>query len=208
MSLIKLENITKSYRGNQIFNNLNLEVKKGEFLGIKGESGAGKSTLLNIIGLLEECEGKVIIEGKEVSSRDTKEVRKLLKNKIGYLFQNYALIDDLTVYENLKIILDGYSKREGRILILQELKKVGLGDILDKKIFQLSGGEQQRAAIVRLILHKSEIILADEPTGSLDKKNAKIIMDLLKEFHNQGKTIIMVSHDESAISYCSRVIDL
>lgn len=208
MSLIKLENITKSYRGNQIFNNLDLEVKKGEFLGIKGESGAGKSTLLNIIGLLEECEGKVIIEGKEVSCRDTKEVRKLLKNKIGYLFQNYALIDDLTVYENLKIVLEGISKNEGRGLILKELNKLGLGDILDKKIFQLSGGEQQRVAIVRLILHKSEIILADEPTGSLDRKNAKIIIDLLKEFHNQGKTIIMVSHDESAISDCSRVINL
>jgi len=208
MSLIKLENITKSYRGSQIFNNLNLEVEKGEFLGIKGESGAGKSTLLNIIGLLEECEGKVIIEGKEVSSQDTSEVRKLLKNKIGYLFQNYALIDDLTVYENLKIVLDGISKKEGRGLILQELIKLGLGDILDKKIFQLSGGEQQRVAIVRLILHKSEIILADEPTGSLDRKNAEIIMNLLKEFHNQGKTIIMVSHDEGAISHCSRVINL
>lgn len=208
MSLIKLENITKSYKGKLIFNNLNLEVQKGEFLGIKGESGAGKSTLLNIMGLLEECEGKVIIEGKEVSSQDTKEIRKLLKGKIGYLFQNYALIDDLIVYENLKIVLEGISKKKGRELILQELNKLGLGDVLDKKVFQLSGGEQQRVAIARLILHKSEIILADEPTGSLDKKNAKMIMNLLKEFHNQGKTIIMVSHDESAISYCSRVIEL
>jgi putative ABC transport system ATP-binding protein len=208
MSQIKLKNITKSFRGKKIFDNLNLEVEKGEFLGIKGESGTGKSTLLNIIGLLEECQGKVIIEGKEISCKDTKEVRKLLKNKIGYLFQNYALIDDLTVYENLKIVLEGVSKKEGRELILQELNKLGLGDILDKKIFQLSGGEQQRVAIVRLILHKSEIILADEPTGSLDRKNAQIIMNLLKEFQNQGKTIIMVTHDESAILYCSRVINL
>ncbi|NLW53268.1 MAG: ATP-binding cassette domain-containing protein, partial [Tissierellia bacterium] len=151
MSLIKLENITKSYKGKLIFNNLNLEVQKGEFLGIKGESGAGKSTLLNIMGLLEECEGKVIIEGKEVSSHDTKEIRKLLKNKIGYLFQNYALIDDLTVYENLKIVLEGVSKKKGVELILQELNKLGLGDVLDKKVFQLSGGEQQRVAIARLI---------------------------------------------------------
>lgn len=208
MSLIKLEHINKSYRKKQIFNDLNLEVEKGEFLGIKGESGSGKSTLLNIIGLLEECEGRIIIEGKEINCRDTKEVRKLLKNKIGYLFQNFALIDDLNVYENLKIILNGYSKKDLRILILQELKKVALGDILDKKICQLSGGEQQRVAIVRLILQKSDIILADEPTGSLDKKNAKIILDLLKEFHNQGKTIIMVSHDENAFSNCSRVINL
>ncbi|WP_223556592.1 MULTISPECIES: ABC transporter ATP-binding protein [Lysinibacillus] len=208
MSLIKLENITKSYNGNLIFSNLNLEIEKGEFLGITGKSGAGKSTLLNIIGLLEECDGNVIIKGKKISYRDTKEVRKLLKNEIGYLFQNYALIDDLTVYENLRIILDKIPQKEGRKLALQELNKLGLGDILDKKIFQLSGGEQQRVAIARLILRKSEIILADEPTGSLDQKNGKIIMNLLKEFHNQGKTIIMVSHDESAISNCSRVINL
>lgn len=208
MSLIKLEDISKSYKGKLILDKLNLEVEKGEFLGVKGESGAGKSTLLNIIGLLEECEGKVIIEGKEVCSRDTKEVRKLLRNKIGYLFQNYALIDDLSVYENLKIVLKDTPKQQGRDLISQELNKLGLGDALDKKVFQLSGGEQQRVAIVRLILHKNEIILADEPTGSLDKKNAKIIMNLLKEFHDEGKTIIMVSHDEGAISYCSRVINL
>lgn len=208
MSLIKLENISKSYKGIKIFSNLNLEVNKGEFVGIKGESGAGKSTLLNIIGLLESCEGKVFIEEKEVSSKDSKQVRKLLKNKIGYLFQNYALIDDLTVYENLKIVLDGVPKKDCKELISQELNKLGLINILDKKIFQLSGGEQQRVAITRLILHKSEIILADEPTGSLDKKNAQIIMNLLKELHSQGKTIIMVSHDESAISNCSRVITI
>lgn len=208
MSIIKLVDINKCYKGKQIFRNFNLEVQKGEFLGIKGESGSGKSTLLNIIGLLEECDGQVIIEGKEISCRETKEVYKLLRNKIGYLFQNFALIDDLNVYENLRIVLEGNSKKAHKLLILQELEKVGLGDILDKKIFQLSGGEQQRVAIVRLILHRSEIILADEPTGSLDEKNAKNIMDLIKQFHNQGKTIIMVSHDESAFSDCSRVINL
>ncbi|WP_110114524.1 ABC transporter ATP-binding protein [Bacillus sp. CGMCC 1.16541] len=208
MTIIKLENITKSYNGNQIFSNFNLEIEKGEFLGITGKSGAGKSTLLNIIGLLEECDGNVMIKGKKISYRNTKEVRNLLKNEIGYLFQNYALIDDLTVYENLQIVLDKIPKKEGRKLVLQELNKVGLGDILDKKVFQLSGGEQQRVAITRLILRKNEIILADEPTGSLDKKNGEIIMGLLKEFHNQGKTVIMVSHDEDAISNCSKVINL
>lgn len=170
MNLIKLENITKTFNGNHIFSNLNLEVEKGEFLGITGKSGAGKSTLLNIIGLLEECDGNVIIKGKKINNINTKEARMVLKNEIGYLFQNYALIDDLTVYENLKITLDKTPKKEGRKLALQELNKLGLGDILDKKIFQLSGGEQQRVAIARLILRNSEIILADEPTGSLDKK--------------------------------------
>lgn len=207
-SMIKLNNVSKAFGERQLFSNINLEVVRGEFLGIKGESGTGKSTLLNIIGLLEDCEGEVIIGGKVINRKDTKTVRNLLRSEIGYLFQNFALVDDLTVYENLKIVMDGISKKRSRALILQELKKVGLGDILDKKVFQLSGGEQQRVAIVRLILHKSEIVLADEPTGSLDKKNAKTIMDMLKELHNQGKTIIMVSHDESAFCHCSRVIKL
>lgn len=208
MSFIRLENITKSYNGKYIFNNFNLEISKGDFLGIRGESGTGKSTLLNIIGLLENCEGKIFIENEEINCHDRKKVRNLLKNKIGYLFQNYALIDDLTVYDNLKIVLDNMSKKDREKIILEELNRLGLENILYKKIFQLSGGEQQRVAIVRLILHKSEIILADEPTGSLDKKNANIIMNLLKEFNKQGKTIIMVSHDENIFSNCSRIVNL
>lgn len=208
MDIIRLENISKVYNTKKIFENFNLTVEKGEFLGIKGESGKGKSTLLNIIGLLETCDGRVIMDGKEINYKNTKEIQSLLRNKIGYLFQNFALIDDLNVYENLKIILKKDEKKNGKAVILQELKKVGMEDALNKKVYQLSGGEQQRIAIVRLILHKSEIILADEPTGSLDIKNAKIVMDLLKEFHKQGKTVIMVSHDERAFQNCSRIVNL
>lgn len=208
MDIIRLENISKVYNTKKIFENFNLTVEKGEFLGIKGESGKGKSTLLNIIGLLETCDGRVIMDGKEINYKNTKEIQSLLRNKIGYLFQNFALIDDLNVYENLKIVLIKDEKKNGKAVILQELKKVGMEDALNKKVYQLSGGEQQRIAIVRLILHKSEIILADEPTGSLDIKNAKIVMDLLKEFHKQGKTVIMVSHDERAFQNCSRIVNL
>ncbi len=208
MNIICLENICKTYNKKKIFDNFNLLVEKGEFLGIKGESGTGKSTLLNIIGLLEMCEGKVIMEGREIDYRNAKQIRNLLRSKIGYLFQNFALIDDLTVYDNLKIVLKGNDRRNAKSLILQELKKLGMEDSINKKIYQLSGGEQQRIAIVRLILHSCEIILADEPTGSLDVRNAKIVLDLLKEFHEQGKTIIMVSHDEKAFYHCSRVINL
>lgn len=208
MTLIKLENITKTFNGEPIFVNFNLEIDKGEFLGIAGRSGAGKSTLLNIIGLLEECEGTVSIKGKKIDNINSKEARLVLKNDIGYLFQNYALIDDLTVYDNLTIIFDKTPKKERRTLALRELSELGLGDVLEKKIYQLSGGEQQRVAMARLILRDSEIILADEPTGSLDKKNGAIIMSLLKELHMQGKTIIMVSHDENAILNCTRVINL
>lgn len=208
MDIIRLENISKVYNTKKIFENFNLTVEKGEFLGIKGESGKGKSTLLNIIGLLETCDGRVIMDGKEINYKNTKEIQSLLRNKIGYLFQNFALIDDLNVYENLKIVLKKDEKKNSKAVILQELKKVGMEDALNKKVYQLSGGEQQRIAIVRLILHKSEIILADEPTGSLDVKNAKIVMDLLKEFHIQGKTVIMVSHDERAFQNCSRIVNL
>lgn len=208
MDIMRLENISKVYNTKKIFENFNLTVEKGEFLGIKGESGKGKSTLLNIIGLLETCDGRVIMDGKEINYKNTKEIQSLLRNKIGYLFQNFALIDDLNVYENLKIVLKKDEKKNGKAVILQELKKVGMEDALNKKVYQLSGGEQQRIAIVRLILHKSEIILADEPTGSLDIKNAKIVMDLLKEFHKQGKTVIMVSHDERAFQNCSRIVNL
>jgi len=207
--IIKLENIKKRYGEKEVLRDFNLEIKKGEFVGIIGKSGAGKSTLLNIIGLLEECDdGKVIIEGDQIKTKDRKKIQSLLKNKIGYLFQNYALIDDLTVYENLKIVLEGKDKEMNKKLILEALNKVELGNILDKKIYQLSGGEQQRVAIARLILKKSEIILADEPTGSLDRINGKRIMELLRELNNQGKTIIIVTHDEHVIEYCTRVINL
>ena len=208
MGIIELKNIKKCYGENLLFEGVNLEVQKGEFLGIKGESGSGKSTLLNIIGLLEECEGDIIIEGKKRSCRNEKEVRRLLSRKIGYLFQNFALIDDQTTYQNLKIVLKGIKKNEAKKLMLQELEKVGLGDILNKKICQLSGGEQQRVAIVRCILHNSDIILADEPTGSLDEKNTEVIMSLLTELNKKGKTIIMVSHSEQTFQYCSRVVTI
>ncbi|MEG2812597.1 MAG: ABC transporter ATP-binding protein [Clostridium sp.] len=208
MKIIKLEGIYKAYNGIDILKNFNLEVSKGEFIGIKGESGVGKSTLLNIIGLLESYEGNIFLEGKKINIKKRIEIRNILKKKIGYLFQNFALIDDLTVYENIKIVLKKGSAKERRNMVLEKLRDVGLGDILDKKVFQLSGGEQQRVAIARLIIHGSDIILADEPTGSLDTKNCDIVMDILERLNSEGKTIIIVSHDERVLSRCSRVVTL
>lgn len=208
MKIIKLEGIYKAYNGIDILKNFNLEVSKGEFIGIKGESGVGKSTLLNIIGLLESYEGNIFLEGKKINIKKRVEIRNILKKKIGYLFQNFALIDDLTVYENIKIVLKKGSAKERRNMVLEKLRDVGLGDILDKKVFQLSGGEQQRVAIARLIIHGSDIILADEPTGSLDTKNCDIVMDILERLNSEGKTIIIVSHDERVLSRCSRVVTL
>lgn len=208
MGLIELNQIRKAYGNKVILSDFSLNVDKGEFIGIKGESGKGKSTLLNIIGFLEECEGKILFDGKCVTSEDTKMVQGLLRNRIGYLFQNFALIDDLSVYENLKLVLYGGKKQEKRIFVQNALEQVQLKEVIDKKVYQLSGGEQQRVAVARLILQKSDVILADEPTGSLDRKNAQIIMGLLKKFNEDGKTIIMVSHDESLFENCTRVINL
>lgn len=206
---IQLKNIEKSYDRRQILKNFNLTIEKGEFIGIKGESGKGKTTLLNIIGLLEPCNGSIFIEGKNVNYKDKKKVRKLLEEKIGYLFQNFALIDDFTVYENLKIVMAKGLKQNMRERMKNALLKVGMSEeYLDKKVYKLSGGEQQRVAVARLILKNSEIILADEPTGSLDSSNSIKIMELLKEFQKEGKTIVMVTHDEKMLEYCSRVIGL
>lgn len=209
MNALELKNISKKYGNNTIFDNYNLEVKKGTFLGIKGKSGRGKTTLLNIMGLLEDYEGTLNIMGEEVRDRDKKKRKEMLKKVIGYLFQNYALIDDLTVYENLKIVINKKNKIKGKELMLEALEKVGVAnEFLNKKIYTCSGGEQQRIAIARLMLKDCDIVLADEPTGSLDDKNTAIVMKLLTQLNEEGKTIVMVSHDDVALSYCKEIVQL
>ncbi len=209
MKAIILENIRKKYNDNVIFDNFNLEVEDGDFVGIKGNSGRGKTTLLNIIGLLEKAEGNIKIYDETVNFSNKKQKLNILKTTIGYLFQNYALVDDLTVYENLKIVLEKKSKKETKALMVNALNKVGLNEnMLFKKVCTCSGGEQQRIAIARLILKKCKLVLADEPTGSLDPENTKIVMNLLKQLNHEGKTILLVSHDSEVISNCKRIIDL
>ncbi len=209
MEQIILKNIFKKYGDNIIFNNFSLAIEAGEFIAITGESGKGKSTMLNIIGLLEKCEGEIFLNGNLINNIGSKKRRELLKNKIGYLFQNYALIDDLTVYDNLKIVMKK-EKRNSQVLKMEEaLKKVGLTNKhLYQNVYELSGGEQQRVAVARLMLKDCDIILADEPTGSLDKSNSTIIMDLLADLNKQGKTIVMVTHDDKNLKYSNRVVQL
>lgn len=209
MSQIELKNICKSYGNRNIIKDFNLSIEKGEFIGIKGNSGAGKTTLLNIIGLLEPCEGEIQFDGDLVSCGNQKQVKQILKDRIGYLFQNFALIDDLTVYENLKIVMKKEHKEALRKKMAEVLEKLELNEnMLEQKIYVLSGGEQQRIAIARLMLKECDIILADEPTGSLDVENGRIILELLKKLQKEDKTVIMVSHDERAFVYCTRVIEL
>lgn len=209
MYAIKLEDIHKRYGKNVIFDDFNLSVKKGEMVAIVGDSGVGKSTLLNMIGLLERPDsGSLTICGEENPQINSKTTTLLQRNILGYLFQNYALVDNMTVNQNLDIALEYRKVKNRKLAKKQALERVGLSGKLKNKIFELSGGEQQRIAIARLMLKPCEIILADEPTGSLDDNNRDIVIGLLKEFNEQGKTILIVTHDKVVSGVCERVVQL
>ena len=176
----------------------------------KYESGCGKSTLLNIIGLIEKFDsGSLKLFGKEIRNRSEFLKKDLIRYKIGYLFQNYALIDESTVNNNLLIGLKytKHSESEKKKLIADALNKVGLSGFENKCIYKLSGGEQ-RVAIARIMLKPSELILADEPTGSLDPSNRDTILELIRKINSEGKTILMVSHDDYVVNTADRVIEL
>ena len=179
-------------------------------VAIMGKSGKGKTTLLNIIGLLEDYQsGEVIIDGQSITYGSL-DAMLALRYQISYLFQNFALIDTMSVEDNLKIALEysSLTKKEKELAIKEALKSVGLSGKEKSKVHTLSGGQQQRVAMARIILKDSPIILCDEPTGSLDHDNAMIIMKLLMQLRNQGKTIIIVTHDSSIAQLCDTVINL
>ncbi|WIY58770.1 ABC transporter ATP-binding protein [Bacillus arachidis] len=207
--MIEIRNMNKSFDHKKVFENFNLKVYSGEFIGIYGKSGQGKSTLLNIIGTLEKPDsGDVIILGKNTQSKRVKHY--LLRNNIGFIFQNYALIDNESVQHNLEIALKHkkMKKNEKKVAIHKALDEVQLTGYEEKKVCTLSGGEQQRVAIARLLLKDPTLILADEPTGSLDSENRDIIATLFQRLHQQGKTIIVVTHDKSLVHLFSRTIQL
>lgn len=207
--MIQLKNITKKYQSKTIFNHFNLKIEENELVAIVGNSGSGKSTLLNIIGLLESIDdGEIIINNKIISSK--KQILLLMRYDIGYMFQNNALIDDYTVEENLNIVLKylNLNKRQKQTMINQTLLSVGLQGYEKRKIYSLSGGEAQRIAFSKLLLKKPKIVLCDEPTGSLDSTNTKIIMDLLLKYHSSGATVVIVTHDLNIANQCQRIIHI
>lgn len=205
--MIEIKNLNKKFNDKVIFNNLNLTIEDGEMLAISGASGSGKTTLLNILGKLDkEYDGNIIIDNKNLK---TITQTNYLRNTIGYLFQNYALADNLTVTRNLDFSLK-YSDDKSLEAKENALEMVGLDpkEYLNKKIYTLSGGEQQRVALARLFLKLCSIILADEPTGSLDVKNRDIVLEILRKMNEHGKTVIVVTHDPYVLTVCDRVIKI
>ena len=209
MAVITLDKVTKSYGRKKVLQNYSLEVQQGEMVAVTGSSGCGKSTLLNVIGLLEDIDhGQIIISGHVNPKPSTALSNKILREDINYLFQSFALVDEETVEYNLRLALGGRrgNKKEKNLAIEEALERVGLGGFRKYKIFELSGGEQQRVAVARVRLKPGHIILADEPTGSLDPVNRDIILSMIQELHDQGKTILMVTHDPVVAGVCQRIV--
>lgn len=209
--MIKISNLTKSFDNHIVLDNINIEIKKGEMLAIVGKSGSGKSTLLNIIGMIEgDYEGDYQFKDYKNVKVNSKMSSKIIREEMSFIFQSFALIEDESVKKNLLLALQyvKLNKDEKENLMIAALKSVGLDGILDKKIASLSGGEQQRVALARAILKPSSLILADEPTGSLDNKNKEYVMETLKELNKEGKTIIVVTHDAYTADMCKRKISL
>lgn len=209
--MIKIENLSKSFDKKLVLDKLTFEIDDGEMVAIVGESGSGKSTLLNIIGLIEgDYEGDYYFKDKKNVRVNSRESSKLIRDEISYIFQSFALVEDESVRKNLELALAyvKQSKKDKEAYMVAALKKVGMEEYLDQKVASLSGGEQQRIALARAILKPSSLILADEPTGSLDNKNKEYVMETLKELNKAGKTIIVVTHDAYTADMCKRKISL
>ena len=208
MKALEIKKLKKSFGDRVIFHD-SLNVEENEFIVIMGASGSGKSTLLNMIGLLDKADdGEISYFDIGQVKAYTRKAEKVLKNDIGYLFQNFALIENESVKYNMMLALENQHIEHKTEKIKEALHKVGLDGYLDKKIYKCSGGEQQRISIARLLIKPCRLILADEPTGSLDRSNKEIIFSLLKELQKMGKTLVVVTHDEDLAKLADRVVRL
>jgi putative ABC transport system ATP-binding protein len=211
--MIKITNLEKFYRTEEVetvaLNRLNIEVKEGEFVAVMGPSGCGKSTLLNILGLLDDPDkGSYMFNGIEVANFNERKRADLRKHNIGFVFQSFNLIDELTVFENveLPLIYTGVKSAERKVKVEQVLDKMQIMHRRNHYPQQLSGGQQQRVAVARAVVNNPKLILADEPTGNLDSSNGNEVMQLLTDLNEQGTTIVMVTHSEHDSRYSHRII--
>ena len=213
--MIRLEKLGKTFRTEEVetiaLQDIDLQVGKGEFVAIMGPSGCGKSTLLNIIGLLDNpTVGKFHLNGQEVSRLRENERTELRKGTIGFVFQSFNLIDELTVWENVELPLTymHIPTKERKEKVKEILQRMKISNRAGHFPQQLSGGQQQRVAIARAVIARPQLILADEPTGNLDSKNGMEVMELLTELHREGTTVIMVTHSEHDARYAERIVKL
>ena len=213
--MIKVTELSKIFRTEEIettaLNGVSFEIKKGEFVAIMGPSGCGKSTLLNILGLLDNPSGgSYELMGQEVAQLKERDRTKFRKGNIGFVFQSFNLIDELNVFENVELPLKylnmSASERKQRVTAM--LKRMNISHRAQHFPQQLSGGQQQRVAIARAVISNPNLVLADEPTGNLDSKNGKEVMDLLTELNSEGTTIVMVTHSQKDASLAQRTINL
>ena len=214
-SLIKITNIKRDFvLGSEIvyvLKGINLDIAKGEYVALMGPSGSGKSTLMNLLGCLDTpTSGEYILNGKDASKMSDDELADIRNREIGFVFQTFNLLPRTTALDNvaLPMIYAGYSKSERRQRATEVLTQVNLSDRMDHQPNQLSGGQRQRVAIARALVNKPSIILADEPTGNLDSKTSVEIMNLFGEIHNNGNTVILVTHEEDIAAYAKRIIRL
>lgn len=213
--MIKLEGLSKIYnkkKSNEFYalNNVNVEINEGELVAIIGKSGAGKSTMMHIIGCIDDFEeGKYELNGKDISSISAKKKAEIRNKEIGIVMQDFALIDEYTVEENVMIPMyftKGVKNKKDKVK--NALEKVGIEDLSSKSINKLSGGQKQRVAIARAIVNEPDILLADEPTGALDSKTGQEIMNVFKEINDNGKTVIIITHDMEIAKQCKRIIEI
>jgi putative ABC transport system ATP-binding protein len=215
ISMIKINELEKIYRTEEVetvaLNKISFEVKEGEFVAIMGPSGCGKSTLLNIIGLLDDLDGgSFLFNNVEVSKFKERKRAEMRKHNIGFVFQSFNLIDELTVFENveLPLIYTGVATAERKRIVDEVLDKIQIAHRRNHYPQQLSGGQQQRVAVARAVVNKPKLILADEPTGNLDSRNGNEVMQLLTDLNEQGTTIVMVTHSEHDARYTHRIINM
>ena len=208
MSLLKIENVSKIYGNLKALDNVSLTVEKGDWLAIMGPSGSGKSTMMNIIGCMDSAtNGNIILDGVDISKESQSSLTTIRREKIGLIFQQFHLISYLTALENV-MVAQYYHSMPNEKEALRALEIVGLKDRAKHYPSQLSGGEQQRVCIARALINSPEIILADEPTGNLDEANENIVLDIFKQLHKEGKTLIVVTHDPEVGEVAERIIHL
>jgi putative ABC transport system ATP-binding protein len=210
--MIQLKNVSKTYSSNrqkpvQAVKNTNVAIKKGEFIAIVGPSGSGKSTLMNIMGMLDRpSTGEYYFENREVNTLSEDELAMIRNKKIGFVFQRFHLLPKTTAVENVELPLLYSNRKNIRSLAMKALAQVGLANRATHRASELSGGEQQRVAIARALVNEPEIIFADEPTGNLDSKSGQEIIRIFQALNNDGKTIILVTHDQAVATFARRTI--